>query len=391
MAELISEDSLKNTIESVVDLGVNFLPPSLQEMGSQLATEALFYVLNKTMGIALSTTETSNPIGAALSQISNTLKEINEKLDAIQESVGKLLYEPLYTAKSSLQKATNYLKHGENPEAYEEFVRVMENALKAYSLVEKIEDQVYCKRLEIYARCMKDIYDEDAETFLSLSKIPLKKYNLLADNIKDDLDNVLNQYYKARKAAWRTPTVQEVECIDNLRHLCLPFIWNRFEIFQKPNLHEAIKYLPFYTSKSLIRNTDHSDFYIWKFLYQNPSSFATCYFNEVGVLVQETHENAEEKLIYRGPYDYSHSKCEITGADYSALKFRKEVRGPNTETRISDYRIIGRNIHFVLSVKLPNIFDIFRKEDFSYDYLEKSDKFYWDKRQTQIYQEMGNE
>ena len=279
-------------LQSVVDFGIHLLPEKFQEGVSLAATNTLHFLLTEIFGIALGTGASWDGTGIVLNQIIG-------KIDQLQKDVDILLHVPMEDAKESLEKAFNYLQHENYKKAQEEFCRVLEKSSTAFHSVKSFENKVFCKQLAIFSRLMKDTFDEEKETFLSLSSVPVNLYNAITDNIFHDLKQVIAAFDKLEIPMMKTILGQGAaekcknqDILDSLLKVCLPMIWHRFEIFRENHKNQKmLKFVPEgQNDAAMIRFDDKTNIMIWKEIDSRDQKFCLKWDEENSVSTYDRKE-----------------------------------------------------------------------------------------------------
>ena len=204
-----------------------------------------------------------------MAQINQEIKELSKKVDSLLDAKMK-------SAMSRLPKAIGYLESKvTHINAYKEFEDILNKVEEAYSTVQEFEKKVFCKRTAIFARFMRDTYDEDQKEFTTLSTLPPFKQKIIASNMWHDVREMLDAFYQdqsaktiLQKMRWNKRKLEKQanqDLLDKLLKFSTPIMLFYVEELQTMEEKDILRYIPEGIDDALILKLDENVVIkIWK-------------------------------------------------------------------------------------------------------------------------------
>ena len=226
------EDKL--SLQGVVDIGVMLMPENYQVGASFALNTSFFYLVTEVLGIAVGTAVDWSPTSIVLAQI-------KAKIENLQKDVDTLLHADMKAAEKHLKQAMNYLEFKQYQRAFEEFVRVRDLSIAAFSQVKTFENKEFCKRLTMFSRLLTDTYDNNTKQFTSLGSVSKEMKQCISLQILDDVSELKTAFDGIEKSFYEKVTFQKEskEKKDNEKFFngilknSLPAIWNEADFNNK--------------------------------------------------------------------------------------------------------------------------------------------------------------
>ena len=176
---------------------MKYVPEGAQAITSEIANEALFWLVTDVLGIVAATSLKWDPTSIKMAQI-------KKKLEDLQKDMNVLLEADFKTAFYWMESASKALKNENYESAYSKLEKVLEYSINAYSKLENstFRKKLFCMKMIVYAKRMTLCYDKENQTFNNLHSLPFNKQRELGEDVITDVDKILEEFEKVEEPNW---------------------------------------------------------------------------------------------------------------------------------------------------------------------------------------------